>query len=58
MKDENEASLTATVLSQHFALEKGMELGQKNLLLAALCRRSVDPSLRMRFIYTDNSYLL
>lgn len=36
--EENEASLTATVLSQHFAFEKGMELGQKNLIGGGLYR--------------------
>ncbi|RDW58903.1 hypothetical protein BP6252_13379 [Coleophoma cylindrospora] len=30
--EEKEAKLTATVLSQHFAAGKGMELGQKNLM--------------------------
>jgi hypothetical protein len=37
-EEENEASLTATVLSQHFAAEKGMEPDQKNLLSGSLYR--------------------
>ncbi|KAH8886547.1 hypothetical protein GQ53DRAFT_796707 [Thozetella sp. PMI_491] len=36
--DVNEASLTATVLSQHFALGKGMELGQNSLMGGSLYR--------------------
>lgn len=35
---ENEASLTATVLSQHFAGGKGMELGEKSLMSGGLYR--------------------
>ncbi|EXJ92629.1 hypothetical protein A1O3_01181 [Capronia epimyces CBS 606.96] len=36
--EEKEASLTATVLSQHFAGGKGMEPGQKNLMSGSLYR--------------------
>lgn len=37
-EEENEASLTATVLSQHFAGGKGMEPGQNNLMSGSLYR--------------------
>ncbi|KAH7157273.1 hypothetical protein B0J13DRAFT_541447 [Dactylonectria estremocensis] len=36
--EENEASLTATVLSQHYAAGKGMEPGQKSLMSGSLYR--------------------
>ncbi len=36
--EETEASLTATVLAQHFAGGKGMEPGQKNLMSGCLYR--------------------
>ena len=36
--EENEASLTATALAQHFAEGKGMEPGQKNLMSGSLYR--------------------
>jgi len=37
-EEENEASLTATVLSQHFAKGKGTEPDQKNLMAGSLYR--------------------
>lgn len=37
-KEESEASLTATVLSQHFAGGKGLEPGEKNLMGGSLYR--------------------
>jgi hypothetical protein len=37
-KEQTEASLTATVLSQHFTKDKGMEPDQKNLMAGSLYR--------------------
>ncbi|KPM43210.1 hypothetical protein AK830_g3355 [Neonectria ditissima] len=38
VEEPNEASLSATVLSQHFALGKGMEAGQDSLMAGSLYR--------------------
>lgn len=38
VEEENKASLTATVLAQHFAGGKGMEPGQKSLMSGSLYR--------------------
>jgi len=42
--NENEATLTATVLSQHFAGGKGLEPGQNNLMGGSLYRAELSKS--------------
>jgi hypothetical protein len=61
VKEENEASLTATVLSQHFAGSKGMELDQKNLMSGSLYRaeltRDIDGLWKFRHLLIKSTWV-
>ena len=60
-EEENEASLTATVLSQHFAGGKGMEPGQKNLMSGSLYRgeltRDMDGLWKFRHLQIKSTWV-
>lgn len=60
-QEEDEASLTATVTSQHFAGGKGMEVGQKNLLSGSLYRaeliRAVDGLWKIRSLQIKSTWI-
>ena len=61
MKTEDEASLTATVLAQHFAGGKGMEADQKNLLSGSLYRaeliRGVDGLWKFKHLLIKSTWV-
>jgi len=61
VEEENEASLTATVLVQHFARGKGMEPGQQSLMSGSLYRaeltRDMDGLWKFRHLQIKSTWV-